>query len=135
VSYLLDTNVLSEPLKPRPDEAVTRWFGTVSSDSLHVSVLCLGEIRCGVERLGAGKRRSRLLHWLDVELPEWFGERILPVDRRVADRWGRLLARHRQIDPVDAVLAATALIHGLSMVTRNVSDFAVDGLELVNPWA
>lgn len=134
MSYLLDTNVLSEPLKPRPAREVEKWFELVAPDSLYVSVLSLGEIRSGIDRLGDGKRRTRLLQWLEVELPAWFVERILSVDRMVADRWGHLLATHRQLDPVDALLAATALVHNLTMVTRNVGDFAVAGLELVNPW-
>lgn len=134
MSYLLDTNVLSEPLKPRPAREVEKWFELVAPDSLYVSVLSLGEIRSGIDRLGDGKRRTRLLRWLEVELPAWFVERILLVDRTVADRWGHLLATHRQLDPVDALLAATALVHNLTMATRNVGDFAVAGLELVNPW-
>jgi hypothetical protein len=134
MSYLLDTNVVSEPLKPRPAREVEEWFRTVAPESLHLSVLSLGEIRSGIERLGAGKRQARLVHWLDAELTAWFGDRILVVDREIADRWGRLLASHKQIDPVDALLAATALVHNLTMVTRNIQDFAVPGLELVNPW-
>ena len=134
MSYLLDTDVFSEPLKPQPAREVEEWFEAASPDSLHLSVLCLGEIRSGIDRLGDGRRKTRLIRWLDVELPAWFGERILPVDRAVADRWGHLLATHRQLDPVDAMLAATALVHNLTMVTRNVRDFAVAGLELVNPW-
>lgn len=134
MSYLLDTNVLSEPLKPQPAREVEKWFELVAPDSLYISVLSLGEVRSGIDRLGDGKRRTRLLQWLEVELPAWFVERILSVDRMVADRWGHLLATHRQLDPVDALLAATALVHNLTMVTRNVGDFAVAGLELVNPW-
>lgn len=134
MSYLLDTNVLSEPLKAQPARAVEEWLEAVSPDSLHLSVLCLGEIRSGIDRLGDGRRKARLIRWLEVELPAWFGERILPVDRAVADRWGHLLATHPQLDPVDAMLAATALVHNLTMVTRNVRDFAVAGLELANPW-
>ena len=134
MSYLLDTNVLSEPLKAQPARAVEEWFEAVSPDSLHLSVLCLGEIRSGIDRLGDGRRKARLIRWLEVELPAWFGERILPVDQAVADRWGHLLATHPQLDPVDAMLAATALVHNLTMVTRNVRDFAVAGLELANPW-
>ncbi len=134
MSYLLDTNVLSEPLKSQPAREVEEWFEAVLPDSLHVSVLSLGEIRSGIERLGDGRRKARLVRWLDAELPAWFGERVLPIDKVVADRWGRLLATHRQLDPVDGLLAATALVHNLTMVTRNVRDFQVAGLELENPW-
>ena len=134
MSYLLDTNVLSEPLKPQPSREVEAWLEAVSPDSLHLSVLCLGEIRSGIDRLGDGRRKAQLIRWLEVDLPAWFGERILPIDRAVADRWGHLLATHRQLDPVDAMLAATALVHNLRMVTRNTQHFSVAGLELINPW-
>ena len=135
MSYLLDTNVLSELARPRPDARVVRWFRGVPDESLHVSVLTLGEIRAGIERLPAGTKRERLRVWLEIELRGWFEERLLNVDASVADRWGRLVGESRRpIPAVDALLAATALRHGLRLVTRNVADFAIDGLEVVDPW-
>jgi len=136
VSYLLDTNVLSELVRPRPDPRVLRWFRDVPDESLHVSVLTLGEIRSGVERLAPGAKRERLRVWLEVDLPGWFESRLLPVDGGVADRWGRLVAEvRRSIPAIDGLLAATALRHELRLVTRNVADFAIPGLEVVDPWA
>jgi predicted nucleic acid-binding protein len=135
VSYLLDTNVLSELTRPKPSAKVVRWFREVPSEALHVSVLTLGEIRAGVERLAPGARREKLRLWLETELPGWFEERVLPVDTGVADRWGRLVAEAgRSVPAIDGLLAATALHHGLRLVTRNVADFVLPGLEVVDPW-
>lgn len=135
MSYLLDTNVLSELTRARPSAKVVRWFSGVPSEALHVSVLTLGEIRSGVERLAPGARREKLRLWLETELPGWFEERVLPVDAGVADRWGRLLAEAgRSVPAIDGLLAATALHHGLRLVTHNVADFTLPGLEVVDPW-
>jgi hypothetical protein len=136
VSYLIDTNVISELVRPMPDERVVRWFAEIPDEVLYVSVLTLGEIRRGVERLEPGQRRERLRVWLETELPAWFEDRVLPIDAPVADRWGRLLAAAgRSVPAVDSLLAATALQHDLRLVTRNTVDFPFDGLELTDPWA
>ena len=136
MSYLLDTNVLSELARPRPNARVIGWFRDVPDEALHVSVLTLGEIRAGAERLAPGDRRERLRLWVETELPAWFEDRVLPVDRHVADRWGRLLAEvRRSVPAVDALLAATALHHRLRLVTRNAGDFELPGLHVVDPWS
>ncbi len=135
MSYLLDTNVVSELVRPRPNERVIAWFGSVADSALHLSVLSVGEIRQGVETLPAGARRTRLLTWLENDLAAWFEDRLLPVSLAVADRWGSLLGQvDRPVPAVDSLLAATALEHGLTMVTRNVDDFRFPGLTVVNPW-
>ena len=135
MSYLVDTNVLSEGVRPRPNPRVVQWLDGVPKSAVHVSVLTLGELRQGVERLGGGPRRERLRGWLEQELPAWLERRLLDVDASVADRWGRILAdAGRPVPAIDGLLAATALTHNLRMVTRNVRDFAFDGLEIVNPW-
>lgn len=135
MSYLLDTNVLSELSRSTPNSLVLAWFRQVPDSALHVSVLTLGEIRRGVEALGEPRRRERLRVWLERELPQWFGARVLPVSAEVADRWGRQLAQiRRSVPAVDSLLAATALHHDLRLVTRNVGDFPFPGLEVVNPW-
>jgi len=135
VSYLLDTNVISETTRKRPSEQVLAWLRQVPDDALHVSVLTLGEVRRGVERLSERRRRERLRVWLEHELREWFGRRVLSVDLAVAERWGRLLAEIRRPAPsIDSLLAATALHHELRLVTRNAPDFDYPGLEVVNPW-
>ena len=136
MSYLLDTNVISELVRATPDERVVAWFREVPDEALHVSALTLGEIRRGVERLAAGTRRERLRVWLETDLAGWFGDRVLAVDVAVADRWGRLLsAAKRPVPAIDSLLAATALHHELRLVTRNTADFAFPGLEVVNPWS
>ena len=137
--FLLDTNVLSEfNRRGEPDRLVRQWLEAADTDCLHISVLTLGEIRLGVELLPPSKRRTQLEQWLDRDLPEWFEGRILPVDQSIADRWGMLRAQARMkgrpLSVIDALLAATALQHSLTLVSRNVSDFAVVGLAVVNPW-
>jgi len=133
--YQLDTNVISELVRARPDENVLAWFVDVPDEALHLSVLSLGEIRRGVEKLPASDRKEHLRLWLEVELPAWFGDRLLPVDAAVAERWGMICAAaERTPAAIDALLAATALHHGLRLVTRNVRDFEFPGLEVVNPW-
>ena len=135
MSYLLDTNVISETVRPRPDRRVLQWFDKTPDDALHVSVLTLGEIRKGIEKMAQSERRERLRVWLEHELPDWFEDRILPVDVHVAERWGVLCARAERTPPaVDSLLAATALHHGLRLVTRNERNFAFPGIETINPW-
>lgn len=135
MNFLVDTNVVSEIARPRPDRAVLGWFESVADHTLYLSVLSIGEIRKGVEKLPDGKRRKELKVWLEEALPAWFGPRLLPVDRAVADQWGTLMAASaRPLPAIDSLLAATALTHGLVIVTRNVADFAVAGLKVLNPW-
>ncbi len=135
MSYLVDTNILSELRRREPNPGVYAWITGRPSAGLYISVLSLGEIRRGIESLPDGDRRSRLADWLEVELPAFFGERVLPVDERVADRWGRLVSQiGRPVPAIDSLLAATALHHDLTLVTRNVRDFSYSGLEIVNPW-
>jgi predicted nucleic acid-binding protein len=135
VSYLLDTNVICETSRQRPESNVLRWLQRVASEDLHVSVLSLGEIRKGIEVLEDAHRKNRLLLWLEHDLPQWFGGRVLSVDAPVADRWGYLMATVRvSLPAIDGLLAATALTHNLKVVTRNEKDFRLPGVEVVNPW-
>lgn len=136
MSYLIDTNVISELARPKPAQSVAAWFEEVADEALHLSVLTLGQLRRGVEKLPSGKRKEKLRYWLEQELPAWFGERLLPIDSGVADIWGRLQAgAQRTLPAVDSLLAATALHHQLRLVTRNSSDFEVAGLVTINPWS
>jgi predicted nucleic acid-binding protein len=134
VSYLLDTNVVSELVRAKPNRAVLAWFRDKPNEALYLSVLSVGEIRKGVERLDRGPRKEQLRLWLEHDLPAWFGERYLPVCHRVADRWGALIAGMPKAGAIDSLIAATALHHGTRLVTRNEADFRFPGLEVVNPW-
>ncbi len=134
MSYLLDTNVLSELRKPRGDANVRAWFDGVRSDELYLSVLTLGEVRQGIERL---KRRDEaqaavLGRWLEG-LAASYQKRLLPVDLGVVDAWGRLNVPD-PLPVIDGLLAATALVHSLTLVTRNIKDVERSGVPLVNPF-
>ncbi len=135
MSYLLDTNIVSETARRKPNKAVIAWLDQLPGEALYVSVLTLGEIRKGIEALTDRKRREKLRFWLEHELPLWFDGRVLPIDFAVADRWGRLLAEvGRPVPTIDSLLAATALHHELRLVTRNSGDFGYPGLEVINPF-
>lgn len=138
MTFLLDTNVLSEWTKPRPNTGVVAWLAEVDEDRVFISVVTLAELRHGIERMLAGARRKRLDEWLRDELPLRFEARVLPVDGAVADAWGKIVARAetagRPIHAMDAFIAATADVHGLTLITRNASDFEVSLKAIVNPW-
>lgn len=136
MSYLIDTNILSELRRKAPNAGVVAWFSKRPASSLYLSVLTLGELRKGVEGVADTERRMALLDWLEADLPNFFMGRILAVDTYVADRWGRIVAQAgRPLPAIDSLLAATAAHHDLSMVTRNVKDFANLGLDVINPWS
>jgi predicted nucleic acid-binding protein len=135
MSFLLDTNVISEMARTKPNPGIERWFRHVPGEALYLSVLTLGEIRKGIQQLEASARREKLRVWLESELPVWFEDRILTVDAAVADRWGRLLFEMRRpVAAIDSLLAATAVQHRLRLVTRNTADFEYPGLEVLDPW-
>ena len=135
MSYLLDTNVLSELRRTSPDPGVATWFSQRPPATLHLSVLTLGEIRKGIEGVLDEGRKQTLIDWLETDLPTFFTGRILDVDGAVADRWGRLVAAAgRSLPTIDSLLAATALEHDLVLVTRNTKDFAGLPVEAFNPW-
>ena len=132
--YLLDTNVVSELRRPKPHGAVLAWLREVPEDELHLSALTLGEIQAGIERTreqDAGKAQA-LERWLD-QLAQAY--RVLPLDGPVLRAWARLM--HRQSDTLyeDALIAATAQVHGLRVVTRNVADFRQLGIEVIDPFS
>lgn len=135
MSYLLDTNIVSETVRRNSNKAVIAWLDQLPGEALYVSVLTLGEIRKGIEALADRKRWEKLRLWLEHDLPAWFEGRVLSIDLAVADRWGRLLAEvGRPVPAIDSLLAATALHHELRLVTRNSGDFKYPGLEVINPF-
>ena len=136
--FLLDTNCISEAVRVRPDPNVENWVRAAEQELLFLSVLTLGEIRKGLAGLAQGKRRTRLETWLEVELQFRFSGRILPIDVGVADRWGLLEAdakrKGKPLSTIDGLLAATAVHHNLTIVTRNVADFNGLSVPVLNPW-
>jgi predicted nucleic acid-binding protein len=135
--WLIDTNIISEWVKPRPDAAVVRWLDEVDENRAFLSVISLAEIRFGVERLAPGRRRNRLDEWLREDLPARFEGRILSVDQVVADACGRLLVQAgkigRGLGAMDALIAATCKTCDFVLVTRNLADFQELGIELHAP--
>ncbi len=138
MSFLLDTNVVSEWVKPRPNAGVVAWLAEADEDRIFLSVVTLAELRYGIERMSAGHRRKRLDAWLRDELPLRFEGRVLPINSTIADAWGKIVARSeaagRPISVTDAFIAATVEVHDLTLVTRNASDFEPTLGSIVNPW-
>jgi toxin FitB len=136
--YLLDKNCVSELVRPVPEPRVVEWVESADETMLYLSVLTLGEIRKGLAALAQGKRRTRLEAWLEVDLQVRFAGRILPIDSGVADRWGSITAQTGQggkvLPVIDGLLAATALHHDLTVVSRNASDFPGSLVRVLNPW-
>ncbi len=136
--FLLDTNIISDLVRPKPEPKVTAWVAATDENLLYLSVLTLGEIRKGINSLKDASRRVALEAWLASDLLLRFAGRILPIDHAVADRWGRLAARVEPKSPlpvIDGLLAATALHHNLTLVTRNTEDVRATGVPVFNPWA
>ena len=136
--FLLDTNIPSEMTRVNPQPSVSKWLDDADDEELYFSVVSLGEILKGVALLTEGQRRSQLQQGLDETLRPWFAGRILPVSQPIAERWGLLAAesqrRGRTLKMADGFIAATALEHDLTIVTRNVKDFAGLGVAVFNPW-
>ncbi|HEV3216453.1 MAG TPA: type II toxin-antitoxin system VapC family toxin [Vicinamibacterales bacterium] len=135
--FLLDTNIISELIKPKPEPKVTAWIESVDENLLYLSVLTLGEIRKGIMLLRDASRRTTLEAWLESDLILRFAERILSIDHQVADRWGRIAAATAKspISAIDGLLAATALDRNLTFVTQNTKDIALAGVPVFNPWS
>ncbi|MAM11273.1 MAG: VapC toxin family PIN domain ribonuclease [Rhizobiaceae bacterium] len=139
MKLLLDTNVLSEVTKPRPDSRVISWLDEIDEDRSFISVVSLAEIRRGVALMDSGRRRDALADWLANDLPQRFEQRVLAVDEAVAFAWGDLMGdakrRGRGMSSMDGLIAATAMAHRLTLATRNIKDFESFGINLIDPWA
>jgi predicted nucleic acid-binding protein len=136
--FLLDTNIPSELVRPQPEPKVKAWVAAQNLDTMFISSVSFGELRKGIFLRSPGKRRAELETWIETDLSILFSDRILAVTRSVAERWG-ILEGQRQLagqplDAPDGMIAATALDHGLTLVTRNTKDFAGLGVALINPW-
>jgi predicted nucleic acid-binding protein len=136
--FLLDTNCISELIRRRPEPRVVEWLRAADESLLYVSVLTLGEIRMGAAFLPQSKRRTQLEIWLELDLQIRFSGRILAIDSAITDLWGWLTAqakrKGRPLAAIDGLLAATALHHNLTMVSRDVGDFASAQVAVLNPW-
>jgi len=138
VIYLLDTCVISELAKPEPDPGVVQWLSDADETGLYLSVLTLGELEKGIAKLPSSVRRRKIETWVREDLAERFRGRLLPVDEKVAERWGMLSgeseSRGQPLPVIDALVAATGLVHGLTVATRNTGDLERCGARCFNPW-
>ncbi len=135
--YLLDTCLISELSKSVPNQKIIEWLKKIPSDSLFLSVITIGEIRKGLSKLQSSEKKERLTDWLDTLL-KLYRKRILSIDLRIAEKWGLLQGNAEKIgkpmSSVDSLLAATAIVNNLTLVTRNESDFEVGEVPIINPW-
>lgn len=138
MNYLLDTCVLSEFTRRKPEDKVIKWIDSRQDDELFISVITFGEIQRGIDNLPESSRRTDLVTWMNEDLITRFDSRIVPIDLETMLVWGNLTARMdangTPMSVMDSLIAASALRHNLVLVTRNESDFAASGVRLVNPW-
>ena len=138
MTFLLDTNIISEWRKPHRDPGVVAWLQAVDEDTTFMSVVTVAELTQGVVRLPAGKRKDDLSTWLSDTLEHRFDGRILAIDIQTAITWANIVSRARSlgrgIEPMDAFIAATAERYDLTLVTRNFADFDFLGVRVFNPW-
>lgn len=138
MKYLLDTNVISELVARRPSQPVVQWIDALEADSVYLSVITIGELRKGIEKLPDSPRKNTLSAWLTDDLLVRFGGRVLSVDVDVMLAWGELTGRMersgRRLPAIDSLIAALAIQHKCSLVTRNEDDFKDTGVTVLNPW-
>jgi predicted nucleic acid-binding protein len=136
LNYLLDTNVVSEIRKSNCDSNVRHFVDSHNQQTFFLSAVSIGEISYGIERLPPGEKKIRFAHFLDIRIPEWFEDRIIPVDGEIMREWGKIRARTgRTLPLLDFFVAATALARSLTVLTRNTRDFEdIEGILLFNPW-
>jgi len=138
MNWLFDTCVVSEMIRPKSSSKVLEWIARIPEEDAYISVLTLGELHKGIQKIEDAQRANRMKFWLDTDVIVRFGNRILPVTDDVAMAWGTLCAETEKRGvtrpATDALLAATARVHHLTLATRNVSDFLYTGISVVNPW-
>jgi toxin FitB len=139
VKFLLDTSVISELVKPAPHIGVMSWLEQCDEDDLFLSVLTIGELEKGIAKVSDARRRARLAAWVRKDLAARFGARLIPVSMEVAARWGMLTGQSERagqpLPVIDSLLAATSLVHGLVVASRNRVDFERCGVECFDPWS
>lgn len=138
MKYLIDTCVISELISKQPNPNVVDWVDSLEREQVYLSVITIGEITKGIEKLPESERKRNLRAWLEHDLFPRFHGRILPLDTNVLIRWGGLIAQleagGNPMPAIDSLIAATVLTHAITLVTRNVSDFESTGIEIINPW-
>jgi len=138
MNYLLDTCLISELAKSKPDENVVDWVLSENETSFYISVLTFGELHEGVEKLPESKKKKELRIWIEDELKNRFQNRIISIDMRVSILWGKIQCfaekKGKPMPAIDSLIAATGLAYDLTVVTRNVTDMEQSGVKLLNPW-
>ena len=138
MNYLLDTCVISELIKKQPNPKVAKWISDVEETSLFISVLTIGELHKGIEKLPESKKKNKLHKWVTYDLKKRFENKIIDFDLQTATIWGKIQAKSELLDQtlpaIDALIAATGIAHDLIVVTRNTKDMETSGVDLLNPW-
>ena len=139
MSYLLDTCLISELVAKRPNQKVLDWLDAQLPETLYISIITIGEIAKGISKITSAKRKESLTKWLNETLPTRFKDRILGIDFSTMVLWGSLVGQLEQngrpLPAMDSMIAAIAIHHGLSLVTRNEKDFVGTGVVIINPWS
>lgn len=138
MKYLIDTCCISELIKRKPNPNVLKWFADCDEFSMYLSVITFGELRKGIEKLPDSIKKKDLNRWVNEELKQRFKNRVLSINMEEVNKWGEILAiadlNGKPLPAIDSLIAATALVHELSVVTRNTQDFQDSEVELINPW-
>ncbi len=138
MSYLIDTCCISELVKKKPNPNVVKWFADQDELSMYLSVITFGELRKGIEKLPDSKKKKELIRWIKEELTQRFKNRVLSIDMEEVNKWGEILAtaekNGKPLPAIDSLIAVTAQVHNLSVVTRNTQDMEGSGVEVINPW-
>jgi toxin FitB len=138
MNFLLDTCVISEIVRQKPSKKVAQWIKNANENNLFISVLTIGEIYKGIEKLPESKKKEDLYNWVENDLKERFWNRIIGIDIKVSMMWGKIQGTTeragRPMPAIDALIAATGITHHLTLVTRNISDMKDSGVMLLNPW-
>lgn len=138
MNYLLDTCVISELIKKQPNPKVVQWISNIEEAGLFVSVITIGELHRGIEKLPESKKKKRLHKWVTYDLKQRFENKIIDFDLQTATIWGKIQANSellgQTLPAIDALIAATGISHDLIVVTRNTKDMEISGVDLLNPW-